>query len=197
MAGLIVIMTVIAVFLAFTVPPQWSKRVARERDKQTIFAMKQYAQAIRNYQIKHNAVPTSLDQIIKARDPRMIRGKEGLICPLTGKADWIVIPASAAQNNAPAVPGQPPPGGGAGGGGGMIIGYPGANRAGQQGSQQPQQATQGQPGGFVGPIIGVRPNKTGPSFLTLNGQTNYEQWTYTTVNLENEILGRRNAMLMK
>ncbi len=79
----------------------------------------------------------------------------------------------------------------------MIIGYPGSTRPNQQQPQPGGQSTPGQPGGFVGPIVGVRPNKTGPSFLTLNGQTNYEQWSYTTLDLENEIQGRRNAMMMK
>ena len=49
----------------------------------------------------------------------------------------------------------------------------------------------------MGPIIGVRPNKTGPSFLTLNGATDYEQWSYTTIDLENEIQGRRASMMTK
>jgi hypothetical protein len=159
--------------------------MARERDQQTIFIMKQYARAIRAYQLKHNAVPTSLDQIKQARTPRLIRGSGEWICPLTGQADWIPIPASAAQPAAQQIPGQPqqPPGGG------LIVGYPGRP------TTPPQ--TPGQPGGMVGPIIGVRPNKSGPSFLTLNGATNYEQWSYTTVNLESEIQGRRNALLAK
>lgn len=184
LAGLIVLMTIIAIFIAYTVPPQWSKVMARERDKQTIFVMKQYAQAIRAYQLKNNAVPTSLDQIKQARTPRLIRGAGEWICPLTGKADWVVIPASAAPQN----PGQPPP---------TTPPRDGAWRMTQPTQPPGQQPTQGQSGGFVGPIIGVRPNKTGPSFLTLNGATNYEQWSYTTIDLENEIQGRRAAMMMK
>ncbi len=186
LAGLIVVLTIIAVFIAYTVPKQWSMVMARERDQQTVFIMKQYAQAIRAYQLKNNAVPTSFDQVKQARNPRLIRGNGEWICPLTGKADWIPIPASAAQPGAQ----QPPPGGG-----GLIVGYQGRPPQPQPTPQQPQ--TPGQPGGFVGPIIGVRPNKSGPSFLTLNGATNYEQWSYTTLDLENEIQGRRNALLMK
>lgn len=188
LAGLIVILTVMAIFIAYTVPKQWSKVMAAERDKQTIFVMKQYARAIRAYQLKNNAVPTSLDQIKQARTPRLIRGEGEWICPLTGQADWVIIPASAVQaanpqNPALPQPNQPP--------------RDGAWRMTQPTQPPGQRPTQGQPGGIVGPIIGVRPNKTGPSFLTLNGATNYEQWSYTTIDLENEIQGRRASMMMK
>lgn len=192
LAGLIVILTVMAIFLAYTVPKQWSNVMASERDKQTIFVMKQYARAIRAYQLKNNAVPTSLDQIKQARTPRLIRGPGEWICPLTGKADWVVIPASAAQTANPQNPALPQPGN-----------QPPSNRVWRMSSSPTSptppgpQPTPGQPGGFVGPIIGVRPNKTGPSVLTLNGATNYEQWSYTTIDLENEIQGRRASMMTK
>ena len=55
----------------------------------------------------------------------------------------------------------------------------------------------GQAGGYVGPFIGVRPNKTGTSYLVVNGSDTYEQWSYTINDLNNEILQRRNAMAMK
>ena len=195
LAGVVVLLTVLSIFIAYTVPKQWSKAMARERDKQTIFVMKQYARAIRNYQLKNNAVPTSLDQIKEARNPRMIRGNGEWICPLTGKADWVIIPASAAQPATPQSLVQPPqqqpfPRDGMGRIPTQLPGPP-------TGQQPGQQAQPGQPGGFVGPIIGVRPNKTGPSFLTLNGATDYEQWSYTTIDLEAEIQGRRAAWAMK
>ena len=55
----------------------------------------------------------------------------------------------------------------------------------------------GQPGGFVGPIIGVRPAKTGESYLSVNGYDSYEQWSYTTVDLDNEIKQRWNSVMVK
>jgi len=189
LAGLIVILTVMAVFIAYTVPKQWSKVMASERDKQTIFVMKQYARAIREYQLKNNAVPTSLDQIKQAKSPRLIRGPGEWICPLTGKADWVPIPASAAQPATPQNPAVPQP-----------IQQPPRGRPMSFSPIQPTQVPQptpGQPGGFVGPIIGVRPNKTGPSILALNGATTYESWSYTTIDLENEIQGRRASLMMK
>ncbi|HSP34821.1 MAG TPA: hypothetical protein VLU46_10940, partial [Thermoanaerobaculia bacterium] len=60
----------------------------------------------------------------------------------------------------------------------------------------PQQQA-GQPGGFVGPMIGVRPNKTGTSYLSIKGIDSYEQWSYTTLDLDAEIQQRRNAMMVK
>jgi type II secretory pathway pseudopilin PulG len=187
LAGLIVVMTIMAVFIAFTVPKQWSMIMARERDQQTLFAMKQYARAIQAFQQKNgNALPVSLDQLKQARNPRYLRGSGELICPLTGKADWIPIPASAAQPGA-----QPGPGQG-GMPGGIQVPRPPARPGLQPGTGQP-----GQPGAMVGPIVGVRPNKTGESFLEPNGATSYEQWSYTVLDLQNEILARQNAMLAK
>ncbi len=98
LAGVLVICTVLMIFVAYTVPRQWSTIMKREREKQTIFVMKQYARSIRNFQAKNsNALPTSLDQLKKARTPRLIRGVKGeWNDPLTGKADWVLVPPQAA-----------------------------------------------------------------------------------------------------
>jgi type II secretory pathway pseudopilin PulG len=196
LAGLIVILTVMMIFIAYTVPKAWSIAINRDRDEQTIFAMKQYARAMRAFQLKNNAQPVSLDQLKQAKSPRLIRGKGELIDPLTGKVDWIPIPmtnqtAQQAQNQA-AAPGGP------------LIGVGGGARRGvgagpdvpQTGLPAPAQQA-GQPGGFVGPIIGVRPAKTGASYLSVNGFDSYEQWSYTTVDLDNEIKQRWNSVMVK
>ena len=199
LAGLIVILTVMMVFIAYTVPKAWSIAVNRDRDAQTIFAMKQYARAIRAFQLKNNAQPVSLDQLKQAKSPRLIRGKGEFIDPLTGKVDWIPVPmtnqaAQAGQNQA-GVPG---------GGGGMSFGVGGSSRGGvgvspnnpPTGLPAPTQQA-GQPGGIVGPIIGVRPAKSGESYLSVNGYDSYEQWSYTTVDLDNEIKQRWNSVMVK
>ena len=85
LAGLIVILTVMMIFIAYTVPKAWSIAINRDRDQQTIFAMKQYARAMRAFQLKNNAQPVSLDQLKQAKSPRLIRGKGEFIDPLTGK----------------------------------------------------------------------------------------------------------------
>ena len=187
LAALIVMIAVMTIAITYTVPKQWSMEMARERDRQTIFVMKQYAQAIRNWQLKHGSPPTSLDQLKEARMPRFMRGSGELICPRTGKADWIAVPAGQQQ------PGQQ-----------MQIGPDGRPRpvTNPQNSQQPQQPQQpgqmgSQQGQIIGPIVGVRPNKQGKSFLTLNNSDSYENWQYTVQDLENDINGRRQALMVK
>lgn len=187
LAGLLAILTVIMIFVTMTVPPQWSKVMARERDMQTIFIMKQYARSIRNFQLKHGSAPVSLQQLKDAKAPRMMRGKGEWIDPLTGKVDWIPIPAGAQQGTSVLPPGVAPPVQ-------SVRPNPPPTPPGQQGGVNP---SPGQPGGMVGPIAGVRPNKTGKSYLTLNGADTYEQWSYTVQDLELEITGRRAALAAK
>ena len=186
LAGLLAILTVVMIFVSMTVPPQWSKVMARERDMQTIFIMKQYARSIRNFQLKHGSAPVSLQQLKDARAPRMMRGKGEWIDPLTRKVDWIPIPASAQQGASVLPPGVAPP-----------IQSVRPNPPPASPGQQPGQPPPGSPGGTVGPIVGVRPARTGKSFLTLNGADTYEQWSYTVQDLENEINGRRAALAAK
>lgn len=193
LAGLVVIMTIIAVMIAYTVPRQWSIAVARDRDQQTLFAMKQYARAIQAFQEKNKAQPVSLDQLKQARNPRFLRGTGELIDPLTGKVDWIPIP----MTNQIAQQAQQP------------AGAPVAAIIPNQRNQVvpvmapiapqpvPQTNSAGQPGGFAGPIMGVRPNKTGTSYLVVNGSDSYDHWSYTTIDLQNEIAQRRNAIMIK
>src|SRR5258708_30881242 len=96
LAGLLVILSIILIFVAYTVPRQWSAVIQREREKQTIFVMKQYARSIYEYQKTKGAAPVKLDQIKEARLPRYIRGVKGEdIDPLTGKVDWVLVPAGA------------------------------------------------------------------------------------------------------
>ena len=194
LAGLVVIMTIIAVVIAYTVPRQWSIATARDRDQQTLFAMKQYARAIQAFQAKNKTQPVSLDQLKQARNPRFLRGSGELIDPLTGKVDWIPIP----MTNQIAQQAQQP-------GGTTTVGGIIPNQRNQVVPVMPpvtpqpvaQTSSAGQPGGFAGPIMGVRPNKTGTSYLVVNGSDSYDQWSYTTVDLQNEIAQRRNAIMIK
>ena len=61
LAALIVILTIIAIIVAYTVPTQWSLVMRRERERQTIFLMKQYARGIENWERKHQGLPSSLE----------------------------------------------------------------------------------------------------------------------------------------
>ena len=62
-------------------------------------------------------------------------------------------------------------------------------------TQTPGQQAPGSAAGFVGPIAGVRPAKTGKSYIVFNGAESYEQWSYTTIDLQNETTARINAIV--
>ena len=179
LAALIVILTIISIIVAFTVPPQWSMIMGRERDKQTIFQMRQAARAIARWQAKHQGWPNSIEQLREAKDPRMLRvyGEAGFPMPLTGKEeDWILVPEAALEPVAapPTPPGSPQP------------------------PLPPSKLREGaSPAEYEGPFIGVCPNKTGKSFIALNGAEDYSQWVYTTRDLGNEVRGRIAALNLK
>ena len=159
LAGLIVILTIIMIFAAYTVPRQWSAIMQREREKQTIFVMKQYARSIYEFQ-KTKGNPVKLDQIKEARLPRYIRGVNGeYLDPLTGKADWILVPAGAVTRTVDPATGK------------QTTNFNGA----------------ASPKDYVGPFVGVRPPTTGKSFMSFNGADSYENWVYTVDDLKNEI----------
>lgn len=195
LAGLIVVMTIMMIFVAYTVPRQWSMVMARERDKQTIFCMKQYAQAIAAFQKNNASPPVSLDQLKQARRPRYVRGPNAeWIDPLTGEVDWILIP----PGNQPGTPGFVP---GSNPATNPSVNNPNYGTAPAPGTGPSGQTASGTPVGagkdYVGPFIGVRPNKTGQSFITFNGQDQYENWSYTVNDLIAERTARQNALLKK
>jgi type II secretory pathway pseudopilin PulG len=159
-------MTIISLFIAYTVPRQWSKILQREREKQTIFVMKQYTRAIREWSGKHGgAIPASIDQLKEARLPRVIRGPKGeYVDPLTGKVDWILVPPTAFSMA-----------GNFGGVGGWVP----PNMVGKQ-IFNPQAS----PKGYVGPFIGVRVPVSGQAMLMFRDSDQYDQWVYTTNDLK-------------
>ncbi len=186
LAALIVLLTIISIVIAYTVPTQWSMVMKRERDRQTIFIMKQFARGILKWQQKHNSAPVSLEQMQEARKPLMLRNGGKWPCPLTGSEDdWILVPPQAVTADGQVVPGATAP--------------PGRNPA--TNPQPPQQQGTGprklnkdlSPADYVGPFIGVRPNATGKSFIALNGAENYDEWVYTVYDLTNEIAARSQA----
>jgi len=164
LAGLIVILTIIMVFIAFTVPRQWSMVMQRDRERQTMFVMKQYARSISEYS-KTKGPPVKLDQIKEARLPRYIRGVKGeYVDPLTGKVDWILVPAGAVTRTVDPATGK----------------------------QTANFNAGASPKDYVGPFVGVRPPVTGKTFITFNGATSYETWVYTVDDLKTEINMRVN-----
>jgi len=215
LAGVIVIMTLMMIVVAYTVPRMWSTVLKRERERQTIYVMQQYAKAITEFRTKNNTFPTSPQQLKDARMPRMIRGVKGeYIDPMTGEVDWLVIPQAAAASlpahnlnpgaggvNGPAGVLPPPGGGNAGPGGGTTgtTGSTGTNgttgTTDSTGTSTTDTANPNAPPGLPGvpikdyaggPFIGVRPPVKGKSMMTLFGADTYETWLYTTLDYDQE-----------
>jgi type II secretory pathway pseudopilin PulG len=195
LAGVIVLVTIVMIFAAYTIPRQWSTIMKRERERQTIYAMQQYVKAIEEFKLKNgNTYPTSPQQLKDAKQPRLLRGLKGeLVDALTGEVDWLVIPQSAAaslpqrnnglsQNGTPGTPPPPPPPP-------PISSTPGTDSSGTSGTNP--NATPGLPGIPIkdyagGPFIGVRPNAHGKSLTSFYAADTYETWFYTTVDYEAE-----------
>jgi len=189
LAGLLVIVSVIAVITAFLVPKMWSEIMWRERDLQTIFVMKQYAQAISEFQRITGALPTNLEQLENQKLPRALR--QTYVNPLSGELDWILVPEGTAT---PALQQQPGQGGptqpGAQGNQPPGTGRPPQGQGPGQPTNQFGQPGTGDPRNFSGPFIGVRPPQTGRSFVELNEQQQYENWMYTINELTIERAAR-------
>lgn len=200
LAGLIVVMTIMMIFVAYTIPRQWSTVMKRERERETIYAMQQYAKAIEEFRAAHQTFPTSFQQLKDARRPRFLRGiKAEIPDPLTGELDWLVIPQSAqslipqhkyaggAIGNAP--PGQQPP---------PPPPPPPVDPSKSSSDASSTSATPELPGIPIkdyagGPFIGVRPSIKGKAMLTLFDEDTYEKWVYTVVDYTNERTLRRHA----
>jgi type II secretory pathway pseudopilin PulG len=186
LAGVIVIMTIMMIVVAYTVPRMWSTVMKRERERQTIYAMQQYAKAISEFKGKNQTFPTSPQQLKDARMPRMIRGVKGeLVDPLTGEVDWLVIPQAAAAS-LPAHFGTNP-----NNPGGVTSPVTGTGNTATDTSGTNPNATPALPGIPIkdyagGPFVGVRPNAHGKSMTSLFGADTYETWVYTTLDYEQE-----------
>jgi type II secretory pathway pseudopilin PulG len=194
LAGVIVIMTIMMIVVAYTVPRMWSTVLKRERERQTIYVMQQYVKAIAEFQKKNNTFPTSPQQLKDARLPRMIRGVKGEYTdPLTGEVDWLVIPQAAqaslpphttTNTNGTAGPTLP-------------VAVPATDTSSSNNSSGNPNAATGLPGIPIkdyagGPFIGVRPAAHGKSLTTLFGAETYETWVYTTLDYTRE----RDARLL-
>jgi type II secretory pathway pseudopilin PulG len=222
LAGVLVLVSIVMIFVAYTVPKQWSAIMQRERELETIYVMRQYARGCFEFQRKHNIWPSSIDQLKDARLPRFLRGgpKGEIVDPLTGKVDWLVVPASAVRTT----PGAASPQGGTGvanaGGGNFGVatgpatpstGNPnttGGAATGTTGTTGTT-TTNGQPAATGipikdyagGPFVGVRPSISGESLLEFRGAKSYELWSFTAIDLQAEIqayyLGIQNSLQYK
>jgi type II secretory pathway pseudopilin PulG len=189
LAALIVILTIISIVIAYTVPAQWSMVMKRERDRQTIFLMKQFARGILTFSEKHGgAAPLSLQQMQDARKPLVLRNGGKWPCPLTGKEDgWILVPDTAIDRTGQGVPFTP--------GGGSRLSPQNPPVPVQAGARPPSKLRKElSPKDYAGPFIGVRPNATGKSFIAFNGAEDYSEWVYTVEDLRAEMVQRQASL---
>ncbi|MDQ6799302.1 MAG: type II secretion system GspH family protein [Acidobacteriota bacterium] len=164
LASLIVIMTLMMVIVAYTVPRQWSTIVQRDRELRTIQIMKEYAKAIDAFEAKNKALPVSVGQLKDARQPRFLRGKGEYPDPLTGEVDWLIITQAA-------------------GGGPTPVPVGSSNPIPSTGTAPPGIPMKAYAGG---PFVGIRPGKTGNSLIEFMGSSKYEEWKYTVLDYRND-----------
>ena len=161
LAAVLVIVSILMLVVAYTVPRHWKGVMQREREHQTLFVMEQYARAITEFNRRNGALPTSMDQLEDFNNPRVLRQR--WVNPLSGEDDWILVP-----------PGTQP------------GGAPGAAQPGQPQTTQPGQPPQTRPPGlsgsgeYSGPFVGVRPPQSGESIVEYKGENNYEDWLITS-----------------
>jgi hypothetical protein len=189
-----VLLTIMSIIIAYTVPTQWSLVMKRERERQTIFLMKQFAIGIANWERKHQGLPVSLEQLQDARQPRMLRGGGKWACPLTGDEDgWILVPPNAIEAIAGAGAIPPPAGVGGTRGVGVGTGVPNQGQAAGTPAAPGKLNAALSPKDYVGPFVAVRPNATGKSMIEFREADDYSQWVYTLQDLKTE---RQNRQMM-
>ena len=88
---LIAVMFMLAIFLiALSVAvPKISKQIQRDRELETMHRGKQYVRAVKMYDKKFGAYPTSVDALVQSNQIRFLRKK--YIDPTTGKDEWKLI----------------------------------------------------------------------------------------------------------
>ncbi len=185
LAGVLIILTVMAVVLAYSVPRMWSDIRRRERDYQLVFVMEQYARAIQEFQRSRGALPVSLKQLEEQKKPRVLR--QLYPNPLSGEVDWELVPPGAVQPGGAAAPGTRPgnqmPGNSTGNDGNKDNDKDTRSGTGS-GSNRGRGRRAGSGGqGPAQPFIGVRPPQTGQAFISLKGSDHYEDWMFTIQDL--------------
>jgi type II secretory pathway pseudopilin PulG len=163
--------------------PGWKYVILNDREEELLFRGGEIADAIRRYQQKNgNALPTSLEQLVKGRflrkaykDPmskdgewRLVRQGEPLLPPQIGR------PGQPSPSPSPGARQLPAAGGSVGGGpitGGSTTG--------------PRSPT------GVGAILGVASRNTSKSLRLFNGRQRYNEWVF--VAGQPRVVGRQTT----
>lgn len=194
MAALLVALAVMAVMMSVAMPV-WRHDAQRQKEDELIWRGNQYVRAIRLYQSKTGAIPTSVDALV---DGHFLRKKYK--DPITND-DFELIGGGTMQ------PGLAP------GQGQNLPGAPGRGGAPSQGTAGPSQSrgttsisqpsfstmptgTGSVAAGIVpGGLIGVRSKSKDESIKIYQGRTHYNEWTFTFVNQQPGIGGPGRGVL--
>lgn len=160
--------------------PAWKYVTLNDREEELIFRGGEIADSIRRYQQKNgNALPTSLEQLVKGRFLR-----KAYKDPMTRDGEWRLVrqgePLLPPQSQRPGRPSPSPSAGptpGAGGRGSGAAGPLGGTTSG------PRSAT------GVGAIMGVASRNTAKSLRLFNGRQRYNEWVF--VAGQPRIVGRQ------
>jgi type II secretory pathway pseudopilin PulG len=174
MAALLVAMAVMAVMMSVALPV-WRHEAQREKEEELVWRGQQYVRAIRLFQRRTQALPTSIDMLVQGRYLRK-KYKD----PITNE-DFLPIPAAGAIPGQGGQPvggrgGQPTPGrsgapaGGASSSGGRGSGGGSGSASGFSSSAVP------------GGMMGVVSKSKDESIRLYQGRNHYNEWTFLFVN---------------
>ena len=158
LVALIASMTVALIAMAVAVPT-WRHVVQNEREEELIFRGGQIADSIARYQRKNaNAMPTSIDQLVKGRYLR-----KAYKDPMTKDGEWrlvrqgeAILPGVAAPGSRPTASPSPSP------------------------SPTPRSTSGLGSGGTLsfGPFLGVASRSTDKGLRLFNGRERYNEWLF-------------------
>ena len=205
--GFLLIFVIVAVFLVLLTlsiaAPRIAMQIKRDREQETRQRAAQYTRAIQLYYRKNKNYPASIEQLKKSNNIRFLR--QEYIDPMTGQKDWKLIHVGENKTQVKGFFGEDLPGiagptglssaasgglspngssGSAGANNGFTPpttslsgGSSGANgTSGSNGISSQSATTFGGSGG--GAFMGVGVPKDGEALLTVNEQTNYQDWEF-------------------
>ena len=163
----------------------------REREVESARRADQYVRAIRRFYLKNKTYPSSIKQLENTNMVRYLR--QQYVDPLTGKADYRLIPVGQNKTQVKGFFGEPLSGisgPGLGAAAGMqSSGFGGTTTPQGSGTGGGTGGTNGTGGGIgsqsatsfsggSGPFMGVGSSATGTSIVQPNEQTAYEDWEF-------------------
>jgi type II secretory pathway pseudopilin PulG len=162
--------------------PAWKYVMLNDREEELLFRGGQIADGIRRYQQKNgNALPTSLEQLVKGRFLR-----KAYKDPMTKDGEWRLVrqgePLLPSQSGRPGQPSPSPSASPRPGSAGPVAGVFGP-------SGVPGPGPLGGTG--VGAILGVASRNTSKSLRLFNGRQKYNEWVF--VAGQPRVVGRQTT----